>query len=82
MGNITIRRWDDRLKERLRIRADHHGRSTEDESREILTVALADDSPDPHDLAESIRSRFAPLETVHFPEPVRDPIPEAPPFDE
>ena len=36
MGSITIRNLDDDLKRRLRVRAAEHGRSMEEEVREIL----------------------------------------------
>ncbi len=36
MASITIRRLENATKERLRIRASHHGRSMEEEAREIL----------------------------------------------
>lgn len=36
MASITIRNLDDALKQRLRMRAAEHGRSMEEEVREIL----------------------------------------------
>lgn len=41
MASMTIRQTDDALKQRLRVRAAMHGRSMEDEARDILRVALA-----------------------------------------
>src|SRR5580704_4589657 len=41
MGSITIRRLDDNLKKRLRLRAARNGRSMEDEVRTILHGAAA-----------------------------------------
>jgi plasmid stability protein len=41
MASITIRNLDEDLKRRLRIRAAEHGRSMEDEVREILRGSLA-----------------------------------------
>ncbi len=41
MASITIRRLDDELKRRLRLRAARHGRSMEDEARTILRQAAA-----------------------------------------
>jgi phosphopantothenoylcysteine decarboxylase / phosphopantothenate---cysteine ligase len=41
MASITIRRLDDDLKKRLRLRAARHGRSMEDEARTILHSAAA-----------------------------------------
>lgn len=39
---VTIRNLDDRVKERLRVRAAQHGRSMEAEMRAILTEAVSD----------------------------------------
>ena len=40
MATLTIRRLDEKTKTRLRVRAAHHGRSMEEEAREILHSAL------------------------------------------
>ncbi len=40
MASITIRRLDEKLKARLRIRAAQHGRFMEQEAREILRAAI------------------------------------------
>ena len=40
MASIVIRRLDDSVKARLRLRAAEHGRSMEEEAREILKSAL------------------------------------------
>ena len=66
MASITIRRLEDATKERLRIRASHHGRSMEEEAREILKVALTGKGTSERNLAESIRRRFAVLGGVEF----------------
>ncbi len=36
MASITIRDLDERFKARLRVQAAHHGRSMEEEARDIL----------------------------------------------
>lgn len=76
MASITIRKLDDGLKTRLRVRAAERGHSMEEEARDILRVALSTREPSVN-LAEAIRRRFAPLGGVDlepFPdEPVRDP---------
>lgn len=41
MASITIRNIDDKLKERLRIRAAKHGHSMEEEARLILRRAVS-----------------------------------------
>lgn len=40
MAAVTIRNLDDRVKERLRVRAAGHGRSMESEIRAILAEAV------------------------------------------
>ena len=40
MATITIRNLDDELKRRLRIQAAEHGRSMEEEARNMLRQAL------------------------------------------
>jgi antitoxin FitA len=74
MAAITIRQLDDSTKSRLRIRAAHHGRSMEEEAREILRAALGAAPPVRGNLAERIRQRFAPLGGVELKLPRRDPI--------
>jgi plasmid stability protein len=78
MASITIRKLDEQTKTRLRIRAAHHKRSMEDEARNILRAALAQDAAKPRNLAEAIRQRFAPLGGVELRLPVREPIREPP----
>ena len=41
MATLTIRNLDDELKARLRVEAAQHGRSMEEEVREILRRALS-----------------------------------------
>jgi phosphopantothenoylcysteine decarboxylase/phosphopantothenate--cysteine ligase len=43
VASLTIRRLDERLKQELRLRAARNGRSVEDEVRNILRSAAADD---------------------------------------
>lgn len=78
MASMTIRNIDDGLKTRLRLRAAAHGRSMEDEARDILRAALSSAEPQPHNLAQAIRARVAPLGGVALDmpprEPIRDPI--------
>ena len=40
MAAITIRKLDEATKVRLRVRAAQHGRSMEEEAREILRLSL------------------------------------------
>ncbi|QOC22772.1 ribbon-helix-helix protein, CopG family [Wenzhouxiangella sp. AB-CW3] len=80
MGSITIRRLDDDLKERLRQRAARHGRSMEDEVREVLRTTLAMEAGEPDNLAKRIQARFAPLGGVELDLPERESTREPPEF--
>jgi plasmid stability protein len=60
MASITIRKLDDDLKCRLRVRAAEKGRSMEAEVREILRQALGPPSG-ARNLGQSIHARFAGL---------------------
>lgn len=80
MASITIRNLNDDLKQRLRLQAAEHGRSMEEEVREILRVALTEDTA-PVDLAQAIRARFAPLGGVELDISPREPMREPPSFD-
>jgi len=61
MASITIRNLDEKTKVRLRARAANHKRSMEEEARNILRTALAEDRTTSGNLAEAIRRRFEPL---------------------
>ncbi len=82
MASITIRNLDDTLKSRLRIQAAVHGRSMEDEARDILRSALSREPARRGSLAASIRARFAPLGGVDLPSVAREPMRAPPSFDE
>ncbi len=79
MASITIRNLDEGIKQRLRIRAAEHGRSMEEEARDILRLAMAQNAP-PRDLAAAIRARIAPLGGVDLDLPARDALREPPHF--
>ncbi|WP_027978082.1 FitA-like ribbon-helix-helix domain-containing protein [gamma proteobacterium L18] len=57
MATMTIRNIDDQLKARLRVQAAMHGRSMEDEARDILRSALSTEPSGGPSLVESIRAR-------------------------
>lgn len=82
MATLTIRKLDERTKARLRVRAAHHGRSMEEEAREILRSALHAVPAAEENLAEAIRKLFAPFGGVELGLPRRDPIREPPKFSE
>ena len=77
MASITIRQLDDGVKQRLRIRAAEHGRSMEEEVREILRTAVGDGST-PLNLARAIRARVHDLGGVDLKLPGRDEIRQPP----
>ena len=82
MASITIRNLDDRLTSRLRARAAVHGRSMEDEARDILRAALSREPAGSGGLAASIRARFARLGGVELPTVAREPTRGPPLFEE
>lgn len=80
MASMTIRNLDDSLKQRLRLRAAEHGRSMEDEARDILRVALSTSERQPGNLAAAIRARIAPTGGITLEAAPREAIREAPDF--
>ena len=82
MATLTIRQLDEKTKTRLRVRAAHHGRSMEEEAREILRSALTTSTSAKGNFADAIRQRFAKLGGIELQLPRRDPIRRAPKFDE
>ena len=82
MASITIRNMEDRLKAKLPVRAAHHGRSMEDEARDIIRTVLAEKKRRPDNIAEAIQRRFVALGGVDPQLPERELIPEPPRFDE
>lgn len=80
MATLTIRQLDEKTKARLRVRAAHHGRSMEEEAREILRSALSAPQKPSKNLADSIRELFAPFGGVKLELPRRDAIRRPPTF--
>lgn len=66
MASITIRRLDDGVKAKLRLRAAHHGRSMEEEAREILRNGLGAERVPKLGFVESIRRHFGDLGGVEL----------------
>jgi plasmid stability protein len=77
MASITIRNLDEDLKQRLRVRAAEHGRSMEEEVRDILR-RVTGDSASPRDLAAAIRARVAPEVRANLELAAREPMREPP----
>lgn len=71
MASMTIRNLDDGLKQRLRLRAATHGRSMEDEARDILRAALATSELPAPNLADAIRARLVSVGGVELDIPPR-----------
>jgi antitoxin FitA len=78
MASITIRNLDEQTKARLRVRAAHHKRSMEDEARNILRSALAEQVSTPRNLADAIRARFQALGGLELRLPAREPMRDPP----
>jgi len=76
MATLTIRNLDEKVKSRLRVRAARHGRSMEEEAREILRFALNAAATERSNLAEVIHQRFAALGGVELRLPPRDGVRE------
>jgi plasmid stability protein len=80
MASITIRRLEDSVKAKLRVRAATHGRSMEEEAREILKAELSAKRTPKVDLAQSIRRHLEPLGGVELELPARDAVRRPPKF--
>jgi antitoxin FitA len=67
MGQLTVRKVDDEVIRRLKIRAAEHGRSAEAEHREILKQTLLPNSKLDLDewlrRAREVRERIGPIST-------------------
>lgn len=76
MATMTIRNLDEALKARLRVRAAQHGKSMEEEARDILRAALSTEAKAASDLGKAIHTRFAALGGIDLPATPREPIRE------
>lgn len=74
MASIVIRQLEESIKARLRVQAAHHGRSMEEEAREILRSALTEKKRAQMHLVESIRRRVKAAGGVELGLPPRGPI--------
>jgi len=72
MGSMTIRDIDEELEARLRLQAETHGHSVEEEARDILRAALSAAPAKAGTLIEAIRARVEPLGGVELELPARD----------
>jgi len=58
MAQLLVRQIEDDVKEKLQRRARRHGRSTEEEVREILRNAVRSERSVPEPLGSRIAARF------------------------
>jgi plasmid stability protein len=79
LAAVSIRNLDERVKERLRVRAARHGRSMEAEIRAILTDAVSEPAEVPG-LLDAILDRFGELGGVELDIPPRADQPRAADF--
>jgi plasmid stability protein len=84
MASITIRKLDDGVKAKLRIRAAQHGHSMEEEVREILVSAVQGNPASQENLYDAMRARMAKagISGIDLPEPERGPWRAGPDFGE
>ena len=80
MATLTIRKLEETVKTRLRMRAALHGHSMEMEARAILREALMAKAAPPRNLADAIRGHVASLGGVDLIVPPREPVREPPDF--
>lgn len=83
MASITIRKLDDQVKLKLRIRAAEHGRSMEEEAREILSSAIGGKQVSQKNLYGAMRARLknAGIKGINLPDPQRGPWRKDPDFE-
>jgi plasmid stability protein len=77
--SLTIRKLDPAVKERLRLRAARHGRSMEEEARQILSE-ICGPQEKPENAFQALRRPFVGLGGVDLELPQRRPGREPPSF--
>ena len=82
MASITIPNLEESLKSQLRIQAAMHGRSIEDEARDILRSSLDQEPEEPKNLGTAINALFKPFGGFDLPDVPREPMRAPPTFDE
>jgi plasmid stability protein len=79
MATLMIRQLDETVKAKLRVRAAEHGKSMEEEAREILRQAVAAPAAETGaDWVSRIRERLKPFGGVDLELPPRQ-LPRKPP---
>ncbi len=80
MAAITVRNIAESTKRKLRVRAASHGRSMEEEMRQILLDAVERKVRVPSNLAEAIASIVDPLGGIELDLPPRQRLRQPPKF--
>lgn len=80
MAAITVRNIPDSTKRKLRVRAASHGRSMEEEVRQILLDTVERRTRVPSNLAEAIAAIVDPLGGIELDLPPRQPLRQPPKF--
>ena len=71
MAQLLVRNLDEHVKVKLQRRARKHGRSTEEEVRDILRVAVNDETAVRRPLGMRLKARFARIGLVRDIEELR-----------
>lgn len=71
MTNLTIHNLDESIANNLRVLAQQHGQSIEEEVRKILRQACSDISHETIGLGSKISLRFSEIGGVELPQPTR-----------
>lgn len=71
MTNLTIHNLDESLTNNLRIHAQQHGQTVEEEARQILRLAFSEPSQKTGGLGSKISKRFIEIGGVELPQPTR-----------
>ena len=80
MTSLTIRKLDPAVRERLRLRAARHGRSMEEEARQILSRTCGPED-EPQNAFEALRRPFVGIGGVDLELPERRPGRQPPSVD-
>jgi plasmid stability protein len=81
MATLTILDLEDSVEAKLRVRAAKHGRSTEDEARNILEAAVEELDTEPENLYQAIRRIVEPFGGFELELPPREKMRDPPRFD-
>lgn len=71
MTNLTIHNLDESLTNNLRIHAQQHGQTIEEEARKILLLAFSEPSQKAGGLGSKISKRFTAIGGVDLPQLAR-----------